>query len=746
MKKSLLLILTGLLLSAAAWAQYPVKSVYETQFRTEADLAALKDYSALIKDTNNNGKIDDQTDYSDTLSIVAVILEPPYQPDGVRTYYSSSSPTIVRFNVADTSFLRTRDFGWNCINVSTDMDSSFTPKDPLKLGQLEKGMVVKLTGRVREFLKGTQFELLKGRKENGVTVYTGIVEVIDQVDLDAYPKTVSLPIGTLNKGTWVNNVTSTQQLVTGEMYESAPVNLTGLSVIGLIKTNGESEILVQDPNSNQLAIDNQANKFRTDKGLWPSGKPMAPVGSRLDSIAGYIGTYNANGMYGLNPIDLSWIHVAANIPPVVSAWKKSKKYYAPSEEVAITFSAADNDGTVNKAELFYRTTQTAGFTKVFPVKGLGNDYTATLPAVNQDSAFVEFYIEVTDNFGDKTRSPIADNYAYWVFAKSPGIHAIQYSKQANTESYFKGDTLTVTGVVTSTRKDIGDVYIQKGTGPWSGVQIFGARSDTFQLGDLVEVTAIVDEYFGKTELKYFKTSDFKILARKQKVPDGSVVPSDSVRNGGPWAEAYEGVLVSVENVFVVNTNSNIAVDGKSRGEFLVSENSSSPFGLSVDDKANRTSHNLPFLNTLNLDYTLTKEDSSKTLLSLGQKFTKLTGIMDAYFLSYYIEPRDSADMGVKSGVSVETGVPVSFSLNQNYPNPFNPETIISFSLPKAQKVTLTVYNVIGQKIATLVDGKIMGAARHQVSFNGAGLASGVYFYQLTSGNQVLATRKMMLLK
>ncbi len=746
MKKSLLLILSGLLLSVAAWAQYPVKSVYETQFRTEADLAALKDYSALIKDTNNNGKIDDQTDYSDTLSIVAVILEPPYQPDGVRTYYSSSSPTIVRFNVADTSFLRTRDFGWNCINVSTDMDSSFTPKDPLKLGQLEKGMVVKLTGRVREFLKGTQFELLKGRKENGVTVYTGIVEVIDQVDLDAFPKTVSLPIGTLNKGTWVNNVTSTQQLVTGEMYESAPVNLTGLSVIGLIKTNGESEILVQDASSNQIAIDNQANKFRTDKGLWPSGKPMAPVGSRLDSIAGYIGTYNANGMYGLNPIDPTWIHVAANIPPVVSAWKKSKKYYAPSEEVAITFSAADNDGTVNKAELYYRTTQTAAFTKVFPVKGLGNDYTSTLPAVNQDSAFVEFYIEVTDNFGDKTRSPIADNYAYWVFAKSPGIHAIQYSKQANTESYFKGDTLTVTGVVTSTRKDIGDVYIQKGTGPWSGVQIFGARSDTFELGDLVEVTAIVDEYFGKTELKYFKTSDFKILAKNQKVPDGSVVPTDSVRNGGPWAEAYEGVLVSVENVFVVNTNSNIAIDGKSRGEFLVSENVSSPFGLSVDDKANRTSHNLPFLNTLNLDYTLTKEDSSKTLLSLGQKFTKLTGIVDAYFLSYYIEPRDSADMGVKSGVSVETGIPVSFSLNQNYPNPFNPETIISFSLPQVQKVTLTVYNVIGQKIATLIDGKIMGAARHQVSFNGAGFASGVYFYQLTSGNQVLATRKMMLLK
>jgi len=746
MKKTLLLMISGLLLTASAWAQYPVKSVYETQYQTPENLAALKDFSPLIKTKNANGIPTDQTDYSDTITVVAVVLEAPYQADGKRTYYSSSSPTIVRFNVADTSFLRTKTYDWNCINVSTNLDSSFTPKDPLKLGQLQKGMVVKLTGRVREFLKSTQFELLSGRKEGGLTVYTNIVEVIDEVDPDLIPSPKRVDIGTFNKGTWANNVTSTQQLVTGEKLESAPVTFSNLSVTGLIKTNGESEIFIQDSFSNVFAVDNQANRFRADQGLWPSGKGIAPVGSRLDSISGYIGTYNGNGMYGINPINSSWVYVAANVPPTISTWKKSKKYYSPSEGVTINFSAGDADGTISSVELFYRTSVSASFTKVFPAKGTGNEYSQVIPAVNQDSAFVEFYIEATDNLSGKSRQPINENYAYWVLSKSPTIQAIQFSRKGDTESYFKGDTLTVTGIVTSTRQDIGDVYIQNGSGPWSGIQIFGARSDTFKLGDKIELTATVDEFSGKTELKYTKVTDFKILARKQPVPPATLVPTDSIRNGGPWAEAYEGVLVKLANVFVVNTNSNIAIDGKSRGEFLVSEKDGSPFGLAVDDKANRTNHILPYLNTLNLDYTLTKADSAKTLLVLGQKFESLTGIIDAFFLSYYLEPRDSADFGLHSGVNVAEGTPATFKLLQNYPNPFNPSTTIEFSLPVSQKVTLSVYNLIGQKVATLINSQMMQASTHRISFDASNLASGVYFYQLRAGNNSIITKKMMLIK
>ncbi len=89
-------------------------------------------------------------------------------------------------------------------------------------------------------------------------------------------------------------------------------------------------------------------------------------------------------------------------------------------------------------------------------------------------------------------------------------------------------------------------------------------------------------------------------------------------------------------------------------------------------------------------------------------------------------------------------LPTAYSLNQNYPNPFNPSTIINFSIPNEGFVTLSVYNSIGQQVATLVN-ESKPAGTYQVDFIAEGLTSGIYFYQITSGN-FSETKKMMLLK
>jgi hypothetical protein len=88
--------------------------------------------------------------------------------------------------------------------------------------------------------------------------------------------------------------------------------------------------------------------------------------------------------------------------------------------------------------------------------------------------------------------------------------------------------------------------------------------------------------------------------------------------------------------------------------------------------------------------------------------------------------------------------PVEFQLQQNYPNPFNPSTNISFMVPKAGHVTLKVYNILGQEVATLLDG-FKAAQTYNIRFDGNGLASGVYLYRLEEGNNFI-TRKMVLLK
>ena len=86
----------------------------------------------------------------------------------------------------------------------------------------------------------------------------------------------------------------------------------------------------------------------------------------------------------------------------------------------------------------------------------------------------------------------------------------------------------------------------------------------------------------------------------------------------------------------------------------------------------------------------------------------------------------------------------NYNLEQNYPNPFNPKTIISYQLSDNGPVQLSVYNSLGQKVKTLVD-REQAAGKNSVTFDARNLASGVYYYKLSSGafNRV---RKMILLK
>jgi len=101
--------------------------------------------------------------------------------------------------------------------------------------------------------------------------------------------------------------------------------------------------------------------------------------------------------------------------------------------------------------------------------------------------------------------------------------------------------------------------------------------------------------------------------------------------------------------------------------------------------------------------------------------------------------------GLVNSIEVpEAGIPSGFSLGQNYPNPFNPTTRIDFKITQSDKVTLEVYNVIGQKVATLVNEKL-NAGIYKIEWDASGFSSGVYFYKLKQGPQVTA-KKMILVK
>ncbi len=145
--------------------------------------------------------------------------------------------------------------------------------------------------------------------------------------------------------------------------------------------------------------------------------------------------------------------------------------------------------------------------------------------------------------------------------------------------------------------------------------------------------------------------------------------------------------------------------------------------------------------------------------STGQFTLQVTGIIHNYNLFLLNAFPDSSFQGMtvhpgESGIVINimtTGVhasgapvPGKFELRQNYPNPFNPSTAITYELSTMSHVSLKVYDVLGRLVWTLVN-KVERPGYHKVTFDGAGLASGVYFYRLAAGSNVM-TKKMILLK
>jgi hypothetical protein len=93
---------------------------------------------------------------------------------------------------------------------------------------------------------------------------------------------------------------------------------------------------------------------------------------------------------------------------------------------------------------------------------------------------------------------------------------------------------------------------------------------------------------------------------------------------------------------------------------------------------------------------------------------------------------------------ISSEIPDKYYLYQNYPNPFNPSTNIKFQIKDSRFVNLKVYNILGKEIATLINEKLK-PGEYEVSFDGSGLASGIYFYKLITRDFV-QTRKMLMIK
>jgi hypothetical protein len=114
--------------------------------------------------------------------------------------------------------------------------------------------------------------------------------------------------------------------------------------------------------------------------------------------------------------------------------------------------------------------------------------------------------------------------------------------------------------------------------------------------------------------------------------------------------------------------------------------------------------------------------------------------MNRVYVGMYSNDAEGATVGLDN----EAVMPKGFSLEQNYPNPFNPVTQISYEIPSQGNISLELFDIRGVKIKSLFDG-LQSAGSHTFTLDASGLASGVYFYSMTS-NGINQTRKLVLMK
>ncbi len=137
-------------------------------------------------------------------------------------------------------------------------------------------------------------------------------------------------------------------------------------------------------------------------------------------------------------------------------------------------------------------------------------------------------------------------------------------------------------------------------------------------------------------------------------------------------------------------------------------------------------------------------DTTIYFYSIYQGLDTTTGRIKEYIV--LVDPVSGMFAGAFTKVEKDAtvGIPTNFALYQNYPNPFNPTTTITYDIPLRANVKLTIYNVLGQKVAILVD-EVQEPGRYNVTFNANDLPSGVYFYRLEA-DKFVQMRKMLLVK
>ncbi len=690
MNKKLLSLTVFFFVSIAAFAQYPLKTIQEVQFVSQQNLAAGNDASAF--------------GLTDTIRIRGVVV----MDAGLSTIVGGKQVWI-----------QTND-GTPFSGIDVYQPFPSTGGDGgTGILTLVEGDSVEIVGHVEEFNGETEFvpnntnpatpiQLLG----SGITVKSKLVNISDLNDVNR------------------NNI-----MTTGEQWEGMFVEVRNVTVssVDYFSNGARVSFNVIDAQGNKMNVSDRFKNFR----LPATGGTFVPpvVGDFALSIKGVLLHSKNNRGYELHPIkpsDVVWGAAA----PAISAISRNVSVPNNNDIVTISANITDLDG-VASAKLYYAVGATSQNYISVNMTANGSSYTAQIPA-QADGSMVKFFIEATDNASPAMTSripnvPAEDPRFYVVRNAGLTIYDLQYTPFRSGNSGFVEQTVTVTGVVTSSKDDLGYVHIQQENQPtYAGIAVAnGTGIADVVTGDKVVVTGVVKEYFGLTRIE----NTTSILKIGSATIAATSVNIDSFRVASPTAtEPYESMLVKFENgsnpIYINNTNA----DAPSNfAEYRVARDTLDP-GAGCRVLAGRQTNSV--FSSKNVSYVNDSVWVPNTGLPIiivkkGDNMASLTGIMTYGFSNYKILPRNNADFQAYQSVS---GI-VSTFVNQGkalvYPNPTSEIMNLDYIMPvKSSDLTLSIYDIFGRELNKVTLDGTMGTA----SVNVSDYAQGTYIYSITSAS------------
>ncbi len=502
-----------------------------------------------------------------------------------------------------------------------------------------------------------------------------------------------------------------------EQYEGVFISVHGLTVDSLINYTTTSTWICHDSTGHRMCVreaaDSIPNSFRP------------PRGTVFDFVQGVI--YHRFGIYSLQPRYMRDLRLSRGAPIVTVS--NSPTYPLVNDPVTITAYAVDDEPLPqDSVRLVYRI-NLGGWTNV-PMTHVPNtdNYTFTLPSPVAGWN-VDYYVRAVDDSNNVTNEPYEAPFSFHEYhVQQPRTLTIAQARiDANAD--FIPDLLDsaviVTGIAVSpnfnTRQT--DFYMEQAH---AGIEVyFDSTQIMVNPGDSITVNGIIQQYYGKTRVVAYRGNRITLNGPGH-IPDTMVVTCGAL--GDIVGETYEGTLLRLNNVQLLPTPNPWPPLGSSATMTIVDTDSA----------------------TLRIDLSTDIDGQTQ-----GANRANIVGVLSQYdysdpFNSYYeLMPRFYTDFMWIVGVDQDVAVPENYSLSQNYPNPFNPSTMISFNLKEKTHVNLSVYNIMGEKVTSLVNQELQ-PGQHNVEWNGDNAAgdkvsSGVYFYKLET-KDYSDTKRMVLLK